>query len=154
MRAATPFTLCILFLAWGVAVQASAGGSQEESPPAEPAPKAAKPMVVPEAEKKRANPVPAVPEAIASGKILFQSQCHLCHGKNGAGKGELVTTLKLRVPDLTDAKRQERRTDGEWAYIIRHGHADMPAEKRLEDQQIWEMIHYIRTLGRPAPPGR
>jgi mono/diheme cytochrome c family protein len=30
------------------------------------------------------------------------------------------------------------------------GHGDMPAEKRLLDQNKWEIVRYIRTLG-PAP---
>lgn len=152
MRAVKSFALIALFAGCGAAARPAAAGIQEDAPAAEPAPKPAKPVVVPEAEKKRPNPLPPVPEAIEAGKILFQSQCHLCHGKNADGKGELVAAMKLRFPDLTDAKRQARRTDGEWFYIIRHGHGDMPAEKRLVDQQMWEMIHYIRTLAPPARP--
>jgi hypothetical protein len=45
--------------------------------------------------------------------------------------------------------RQTRRTDGEWFYIISHGHDDMPAEKRLADRQKWEMILYLRTFAKP-----
>jgi mono/diheme cytochrome c family protein len=152
MKSAMPLVLLVLLATWGEPAQPTAAGLQEDTPPAEPTPKPAKAVVVPEAEKKRPNPVPPVPEAIESGRILFQSQCHMCHGKSGDGKGELVAALKLKVPDLTDPKRQSRRTDGEWFYIIRHGHGDMPAEKRLADQQMWEMIHYVRTLAPPAPP--
>jgi mono/diheme cytochrome c family protein len=125
-------------------------------PQATPAPKAApapaKPLVVPEDEKARKNPVPNTPEALESGKTLYQSQCAMCHGKTGDGRGDLALSLKLTVPDVTDPQRQKRRTDGEWLYITTHGHNDMPAEKRLVDQQKWEIILYMRTLAKGSPP--
>ena len=108
-------------------------------------------LVIPEAEKNRRNPVPNVPEAIESGRTLFQSQCAMCHGKTGDGRGDLALELKLRVPDITKPQAQKRRTDGEWLYIITHGHKDMPPEKRLVDQQKWEMILYMRTLVKGSP---
>lgn len=107
--------------------------------------------VIPEAEKNRRNPVPNVPEAIESGKILFQSQCAMCHGKTGDGRGDLALEIKIRVPDITSPTLQKRRTDGEWFYITTHGHKDMPPEKRLVDQQKWEMILYMRTLVKGSP---
>jgi cytochrome c len=109
-----------------------------------------KPVVVPESEKAKKNPVPNVPEALESGKTLFQSQCAMCHGAKGDGRGDIAVSQKLKVPDFTDPKTQERRTDGELFYILSHGHGDMPAEKRLADQNKWEMILYLRTLARSA----
>lgn len=114
------------------------------------APAPAKPLVIPEAEKNRKNPVPNVPEALESGKILYQSQCAMCHGKNGDGRGDLALEIKMHVPDISSPQLQKRRTDGEWLYIISHGHKEMPPEKRLVDQQKWEMILYMRTLVKSA----
>lgn len=128
-----------------------AGAGQEATPAPSPARDRAKPLVIPEAERNRKNPVPNVPEALESGKILFQSQCAMCHGKTGDGRGDLALELKLRVPDLGDPQRQKKRTDGEWLYITTHGHKDMPPEKRLGDQQKWEMILYMRTLVKGGP---
>lgn len=108
-------------------------------------------LVIPEAEKSRKNPVPNVPEAIESGKILYQSQCAMCHGKTGDGRGDLALEIKMRVPDISSPQVQKRRTDGEWLYIITHGHKEMPPEKRLVDQQKWEMILYMRTLVKGSP---
>ena len=114
-----------------------------QAPPEKP-----KPLVVPASEKARKNPVPNTPEAIESGKSLYTSQCAMCHGVKGDGKGDLVQRLKLPVPDLTDPRIQKKRTDGEWFYILSKGHADMPAEDRLEDNAKWEMITSLRTLSR------
>jgi mono/diheme cytochrome c family protein len=117
---------------------------QEEAPA-----RTAGPLVIPAAERDRKNPVPAVPEAIEAGRVLFTSQCAMCHGVRADGRGDLAAELKLAVPNLADPKRQAKRTDGEWFYIIGHGHRGMPAEKRLADQQKWEMILYLRGL---VPP--
>jgi mono/diheme cytochrome c family protein len=123
--------------------------AQEKSQPeSQTQPEKPKPLVIPAAEKARKNPVPNTPEAIESGKSLFNSQCTMCHGSRGDGKGDLVKRLKLAVPDLTDPAVQKKRTDGEWFYILSKGHTDMPAENRLDDSAKWEMITYMRTLSR------
>lgn len=116
--------------------------------PAVPRAGEAQPTTVPEKEKQRKNPVPNVPEAIESGKNLFNSQCAMCHGAKGDGRGDIALQQKLRIPDFTDPKVQLQRTDGELFYILGHGHGDMPAEKRLADQNRWEIILYIRSLAR------
>jgi mono/diheme cytochrome c family protein len=105
-----------------------------------------KPLVIPESEKKKQNPVPNVPEAIAAGKSLFSSQCAMCHGPAGDGKGELATGMKMKVPSFATTAWQEMRTDGEVFYILTTGHGDMPGEKRLPDQSKWEMVRFIRSL--------
>jgi mono/diheme cytochrome c family protein len=109
-----------------------------------------KPLVVPDAEKKRTNPVPNVPEAIEAGKSLFASQCAMCHGAAGDGRGDLAVSMKWKIGSFATAAWQGRRTDGELHYIMSQGHGDMPAEKRLADQNKWEIVRFIRTLG-PAP---
>jgi mono/diheme cytochrome c family protein len=144
--------VCVLAALAGPAARGPAMGAEGE-PRATPAPPASPPksITVPEAERNRKNPVPNVPDAVESGRNLFASQCAMCHGAKADGRGDLAAQLKIRVPDLTDPDRQKKRTDGEWFYIIGHGHGDMPAEKRLNDQQKWEMILYLRTLAKRAP---
>jgi len=122
---------------------------QEATPPPPPPPKI-KPVTVPASEKGRKNPVPNVPEAIEAGRVLFQSQCHHCHDKAGTGHGDLAKELGMTMADMTNPKWQAKRTDGELFYILTHGHGEMPPEKRLLDQQKWETILYIRTMGKPV----
>jgi mono/diheme cytochrome c family protein len=110
---------------------------------------AAVPDEIPDAEKRRRNPVPASNESIDHGKMLFASQCAMCHGANGDGKGELASKLKLKVPDMTDPELQKKRTDGEWFYILTHGHGRMPGEgERLPADWRWDMINAIRAMSR------
>jgi len=109
-----------------------------------------KPLVIPESEKQRQNPVPNVPEAIEVGKALYGSQCVMCHGARGDGKGDVAVSMKMKLPSFADPKVQAKRTDGELFYIMTMGHGDMPGEKRLLDQNKWEIVRYLRTLA-PAP---
>ena len=114
-----------------------------------------KPLIIPDADKKRPNPVPNVPEAIEAGKNLYASQCAMCHGVKGDGRGDIAVSMSWKVGSFTTAAWQGKRTDGELFYILSQGHGDMPAEKRLADQNKWEIVRYIRTLGpatTPAPP--
>lgn len=113
-----------------------------------PQAKLPRPLVIPPEERKRKNPVPKVQEAIDTGRSLFTSQCTMCHGGGGKGRGDLAVSLKMEVPDLSDPKLQKKRTDGDFFYIISTGHGQMPAETRLPEQNRWEMIHFIRTLKR------
>ena len=105
-----------------------------------------KPLIIPPEDRKRENPVPRVQEAIETGGALFASQCAMCHGEDGKGRGDLAVSLKMKVPDLADPKLQKKRTDGDFFYIISKGHGQMPGEKRLAENSRWEMIHFIRTL--------
>jgi len=114
-----------------------------------------KPLVIPDADKKRPNPVPNVPDAIESGRNLYSSQCAMCHGAKGDGKGDLAVSMNWKIGSFATAAWQAKRTDGELFYIMSQGHGDMPAEKRLADQNKWEIVRFMRTLGpaaTPAPP--
>ena len=114
-----------------------------------------KPLIIPDADRKRPNPVANVPEAIEAGKNLYASQCAMCHGVKGDGRGDIAVSMSWKVGSFTTAAWQAKRTDGELFYIMSQGHGDMPAEKRLVEQNKWEIVRFIRTLGpatTPAPP--
>jgi mono/diheme cytochrome c family protein len=105
-----------------------------------------KPLVIPDSEKTRTNPVPNVPEAIEAGKTTYGSQCAMCHGTKGDGKGDLAVSMKMKMDSFVNPAWQAKRTDGELFFIMTTGHGDMPGEKRLPDQAKWEIVRYIRTL--------
>ena len=146
------------FLVAALASRVAPAAPEEKNPAgapvkaATPSAELPKPLVVPESEKQKKNPVPKVPDALASGKILFESQCGMCHGVKGDGKGDLAVQKKWPMPDFTDPAWQAKRTDGELFYIMSTGHGEMPAEKRLPDQSKWEIVLHIRSLSRAAAP--
>lgn len=143
-----PFLPVLLFLAIVLVVGGAglvpAAQEKKETPEAE----LPKPLVIPEEEKNRKNPVPASPESVEIGKKLYPSQCGLCHGEKGDGKGDLAVELKLEVPDFTTAEWQKKRTDGELNYILTTGHGRMPGQGgRLQEAQKWHLVNFLRTLG-------
>ena len=119
---------------------------EETKPSDTPQAELPKPLIIPPEARKRENPVPNVKEAIEAGGAVFASQCAMCHGENGKGRGDLALSLRMKVPDMTDPKLQKKRTDGDFYYIIATGHGQMPGEKRLPENSLWEMIRFIRTL--------
>jgi mono/diheme cytochrome c family protein len=139
----------IALLAFALPAATQAQSESGETKPSEtPQAKLPDPLVIPPEDRKRENPVPKVQEAIESGQALFTSQCAMCHGAGGKGRGDLAVSLKMKVPDLTDPKLQKKRTDGDFFYIVSQGHGQMPGEKRLPENSRWEMIHFIRTMKR------
>src|SRR5208282_5592672 len=89
------------------------------------------------------------PEAAAKAKKLYGYDCAMCHGKDGDGKGDMSSDMK-NVTDFTNPDALKNRTDGELFYIIRKGKGDdMPPEgDRAKDDDIWNMVNYIRSLAK------
>ncbi len=63
-------------------------------------------------ETARENPVEPEEETLQEGKVLFDSQCAMCHGKTGDGKGDLAASLGVKIADLTNPARLRGITDG------------------------------------------
>ena len=83
---------------------------------------------IPVEAAKQPNPVKSSPESISRAKKWWTLDCAMCHGKDGNGKGETATEMKLKIADFTDPATLKDRTDGEIFYIIKNGHDDMPPE--------------------------
>lgn len=144
MRTSSLLAACLLLAppAWGVPQSTPQGSGADETPAAEA------PLKIPAEARNRPNPQAGDPEAIRHGAELFTTQCTMCHGAKGDGRGDLVERLGFRVPDFTRAEVQKARTDGEWFYIITVGHGDMQGEgERMPDEWKWDLVSYIRTLG-------
>ena len=102
---------------------------------------------IPDSAKNLRNPVPRSDDSIANGKLLFSSQCTMCHGAAGDGSGDLVERLGLVMPDFTDPRSASARTDGELFYILKNGHGRMPGQDdRMRESTLWDIVNYIRTL--------
>lgn len=118
--------------------------------PNSPAPAASK---IPDEALKQVNPVKASAESIATGKRIYGYDCEMCHGVKGNGKGDLAADMKLQLADFGDPKSFQGKPDGELFYVIKNGKGQMPAEgARAKTDQIWDMVNYIRSLGKGAKP--
>jgi putative heme-binding domain-containing protein len=81
---------------------------------------------------------------MARGKKIFNSQCALCHGIDGAGG---------RGPALNRPKLQRGATNAELFKVIREGirGSEMPRFWQLTDREIRQVTGYVRALGRAEP---
>ena len=102
---------------------------------------------IPPEAAKRENPVKPTPQGLAGAKRLYGFDCALCHGATGDGKGDLAAQMKLSLKDWRDPATLAGMTDGELFYIIIKGRGKMVGEEgRMNDDQGWQMVNYVRSL--------
>ena len=101
----------------------------------------------------RVNPLPPTMENILAGKLLYEEKakpmaCKLCHGIKGDGRGGMSMGVHPQPRNFTCEKTINNVPDGQLSWIIRTGSPDtgMPAYEDLEDEEIWQLILYIRKL--------
>ena len=99
------------------------------------------------------NPLPAAPETIQSGKALFLKTaqplaCAFCHGEKGDGKGMMGAGLIPPPRNFTCGEMMKGIPDGQLYWIIKNGSrgTGMPPFASLSDEQVWQLIRYIRSL--------
>jgi len=111
---------------------------------------------VPEAAKKRPNPVPPGEATIRAARPFYAEKCASCHGDKGKGDGPEAIMYAVKPADLSDAHMMSEMSDGELFYKITEGRQPMPAFKRqLTEQQRWQLVHYLRTFAKqPAAPAK
>ena len=75
---------------------------------------------------------------------LYKSKCQVCHGADG--KGDTVMGKKLGVKDF-HSPECAKMSDDELFKITKEGKGKMPVyDKKLTDDQIKDLIKFIRTL--------
>ena len=91
-----------------------------------------------------------------AGKVKYDANCIGCHGATGKGDGAAAAALNPKPQDHTNGKMMNVLTDKYLFDIIKNGGkavqkaALMPAaNKKLTDQDIWDMVAYIRSLANP-----
>ena len=97
------------------------------------------------------NPFAGDAKAAKAGEYEFRINCALCHGLGAHGGG--------RGPDLTRAVKKHVHSDGEMFQVISNGipGTAMPANGTngqgvgMTDQEIWQIITYIRSQEVKAP---
>lgn len=105
------------------------------------------PWPVPDAAKKKANPVAADAASVANGKTLYTQHCQSCHGKKGKGDGPKASQLDTECGDFTKPAFQGQ-TDGSLFFKTSEGRKDMPSYKKkiANPNDIWAVVNYMRTL--------
>jgi mono/diheme cytochrome c family protein len=102
----------------------------------------------PATEAQKKNPVAVNDASLAAGQKVYLKRCVECHGKTGNGDGPDAADLGIHPAKLSDPViRQE--TDGALFWKITIGKKPMPKYgTRLSPTDRWNVINYLRTLGR------
>jgi mono/diheme cytochrome c family protein len=90
---------------------------------------------------------PLGPDAAPAGAQLFKTNCEMCHGPQGHGDGPAGQALDPRPRNL--AELQPKAGDDFLFWRIHEGKpgTSMVAWKGiLSDEQIWQIVSFIRTL--------
>ncbi len=99
---------------------------------------------VPPHEHDRANIMASDPDAAAAGRLLFEDHCARCHGNTAEGKGKRPSLRSERIQDIA--------TPGDLHWFLVNGSLGrgMPSWSKLPDQQLWQIITYLKTLKNEA----
>ncbi len=102
---------------------------------------------------KLKNPLEATPQNILAGKTLFHidakpTACKVCHGMSGDGLGILFHRVEPKPRNFTCVHTMDDLPDGQLFWVIKNGSPGtaMPSFSYLEDDQVWELILYLRSF--------
>jgi mono/diheme cytochrome c family protein len=102
---------------------------------------------------KKTNPLESTPENITAGEMLYKKgakplACAQCHGLNGNGDGKMARGMNPRPRDFSCQAMMKDIPDGQLFWIIKNGSkgTGMMGFKMLNDDQIWQLVSYIRKL--------
>jgi mono/diheme cytochrome c family protein len=140
------FSVGVLF--FGLATGFAAGSARPKSAKSQDPQAAEAPIPAEDAAKK--NPVKPTAEGITQAKKLFGYHCAMCHGKNGDGKGDLATDMKLELKDWRDPNSLAKTTDGELFYIITNGRGKMAGGEgdRTKEEVRWNLVNVVRAFAK------
>jgi mono/diheme cytochrome c family protein len=100
----------------------------------------------------RKNPTKFTTLTVERGKKIYDTQCEMCHGTKGDGKGEVAVEMKITPPDFTKPETLDKRTDGELFAILGMGSEAMPGQgTRMSEAHKWNLINYLRALSGKQP---
>ena len=90
---------------------------------------------------------PLGPEAAAVGAKIFKSNCELCHGPQGHGDGIAGQSLEPRPKNLANLQATVGDDFLFWRiHEGKSGTAMVAWNGILTDEQIWQIVSFIRTL--------
>ena len=161
MSAIPRITFSIAIAAALALFAAGCGESSEAPAPAKPAKDAAaQPAAKAPAPAQQLDTAPAQSAAaeadVALGRADYQIFCASCHGPNGNGDGPVAQALDPKPAKHSDGNYMNPLKDDYLFQVIKFGGASVgkspmmaPLGGSLSDQQIRNVIAFIRTLADP-----
>lgn len=111
-------------------------------------------MKAPDEYYNLVNPLENTPANIEKGRLLFsvdvQPTCVMCHGDKGDGTGGFGADMSPKPRNFTCSAMMKDIPDGQLFWVIQNGSPDtgMPPFQGLQDEKIWQLILYIRSLAK------
>ncbi len=113
------------------------------APPSGAVPVSGKEIVSREVELE--NPIAPTEATLARGKMLFETNCAICHGPTSAERGPVGKKLVPPPPSL-DSDMVKALSDTVIFNAVTFGFGRMPAFKdKLMPEERWELVNYLRT---------
>jgi mono/diheme cytochrome c family protein len=101
----------------------------------------------------KVNPLTINQANLAAGEQLYNGNvkpvaCVECHGDRGDGNGVMAGMFSPPPRNFTCVETVASIPDGQFYWIIKNGSVgtSMPAFDKLTDEQIWQLIIYIRQF--------
>jgi mono/diheme cytochrome c family protein len=92
-----------------------------------------------------ANPVAVDARSLLNGRKYFTINCAVCHGAAGDANSTMKALNYGFAPSLMTASAMGR-TDGYIWGMLRNGRGLMPSANRIEEQERWDVVNYVRGL--------
>jgi mono/diheme cytochrome c family protein len=84
-----------------------------------------------------------------AGKETYDKRCASCHGEKGDGDGPAATSMIPQPTRFADYEAMKLRSPQDWFNAIQSG---VPGTamypQRLTEKEAWDLVAYLRTLGR------
>jgi high-affinity iron transporter len=95
------------------------------------------------------------PEARSRGRALFLAHCAICHGEAADGHGLRAEGFSRPPAAFTDPAWRRRTSPRRAFYVVREGvrGTPMPSWKSLEEEEVWDLVAYVLSVGYAAHPG-
>lgn len=135
-----------------VALLAGAALAGHDAPPASQCPQPRFTGKAPAELYNRVNPLRPERANLDAGRELYHELtdplCRVCHGKRGAGDGQLAGQFDPPPRNFACAATVDNIPDGQLFWIIANGSPGtaMPNFDYLDERQIWQLVLYLRAL--------
>jgi mono/diheme cytochrome c family protein len=80
---------------------------------------------------------------LEKGRVLYNSNCRVCHINKSEGDRPTPYTLRFSPPDFADASFWKDNTEKEIADTVKHGKKSMPAFPGLTKEDMHALIYYL-----------
>jgi mono/diheme cytochrome c family protein len=156
------WTLCTA-IAWSALACGDSGEKTPEQPtPPAPAEVPAPPPPAPAPAPPAAEPTAAAPgDAVARGAAHYKMLCATCHGEDGCTAGPGAAGLDPQPAHHCDGGYMNKLSDDHLFKVIKEGGAAVgksplmaPWGGALSDDQIRDVVAFVRSLAVPPYPGK